>query len=66
MDSRRGGCHNWRNSRAQVARNTIRTIDPDLALLKTKEKTRHQNSTYKIPPRELFTHSLAGPAYSFV
>lgn len=64
--SRKGGCHNWRHSKTPVALKTKRDILKVFALGKKRNSTRHQNISYKIPHRELFTQNDAGPLYTFV
>jgi len=60
-NSKKVGCHNCRNSTKQVMANIIVTIFQGLVLLKNKKAKRHQNITYKTPPRELFTQFAACP-----
>jgi hypothetical protein len=59
--SKSGGCQSCKNSNMHVTEKTKPVIARGCIFLKKRKIIRHQNSTYKIPDRELFTQCDAGP-----
>jgi hypothetical protein len=61
MDSKISGCHSCKNSRKQVKTKTTKVVFKGFTCGAIKKIKRDQKITYKIPPKELFTHADPGP-----
>jgi hypothetical protein len=61
MYSKDCGCQSCITSKMQVAMNTKTAIFHILIFIRKRKINKHQNISYRTPPRELFIQSFPGP-----